>query len=145
MTVSVGIVPKEMIDAVWPVAEPLLSPAIARSGKRMSMATVRKSLDRNTHLLWVANEDDELLSAFVTRSAQYPLKKMLVVESLGGKKLRSWVKPVHDTLVGFAKATGHDGLELYGRDGWVKALKPYGWKHAMVLCEVDFDQETPDV
>jgi len=145
VTCTTGIVPYEAVADLWPAIVPLLDPAVARSGNRMSMDTVLRSLEAGTHLLWVITEGDELLAAMITRSAQYPLSKMLVVESLGGRQMKRWVQNTHDTLTSFAKATGHDGLELYGRSGWVKALKPYGWKHSMVVCEVNFDQERPDV
>lgn len=145
MTVSVGIVPKELLDDVWPVAFPLLAPAIRRSGERMSDETVRQSLEGHSHLLWLASEDDTVYAAFITRSAQYPLKKMLVVESLGGFDMKRWVGVVNETLITFARKTDHDGLELYGREGWARALIPYGWNRSMVVCEINFDQEKPDV
>lgn len=143
--IASGIVPKEAIHDLWPTVEPLLAPAIDRAGGRMSMETVRETLEGNTHLLWIATDEDEVLAACVTRTALYPLKKMLVVESLGGRQMKRWVNNLNDTLIRYAKETGHDGLELYGRTGWVKALMPYGWKHSMVVCEVKFDLETPDV
>ena len=143
--IATGIVPKDAIADIWPTVAPLLSPAIDRAGDRMSMETVREALSGNTHLLWIATEGDEVLAACVTRSALYPLKKMLVVESLGGRQMKRWLKNMNDTLTRYAKETDHDGLELYGRTGWVKALMPYGGKHSMVVCEVKFDLETPDV
>lgn len=143
--ISSGIVPKDAISDLWPTVEPLLAPAIARSGERMSMETVRETLAGDTHLLWIVVDGDEVLAACVTRTAVYPLKKMLVVESLGGRQMKRWVNDLNETLKRYAKDTGHQGLELYGRPGWVKALDPYGWKHAMVVCELKLDLETPDV
>ena len=145
MTWSAGIVSKEHVAGLWPVVAPLLKPAVDRSGGRISMDTVFASLEQGTHLLWIVADESTITAAFTTRVAQYPLKRMLVVECLGGSRLREWVSDTNDTLIRFAKDSNLDGIEMYGRNGWSKALAPYGWKTSMVLCEVNFDQETTDV
>lgn len=143
--IEVGIIPPDQVSDIWPVVEPLLAPAVDRGGGRMSMNTVRQSLTNGTHLLWVAHEGNDILAAFITRVAQYPLRRMLVVESLGGRDLGEWVEKVNQTLLRFASDNGCSGIELYGRPGWVKALKPYGWKHSMVVCEIELDHEAAHV
>lgn len=145
MTWSAGIVTKKDVPVVWPYVLPYLQSAIDRSGGRISADTVFTSLFHGTHLLWIVNDDTKIVAALTTRVAKYPLKRMLVVECLGGDGMEEWVSMLDDTLKRFAKDSGLDGIELFGREGWTKALAPYGWKRSMVLCEVDLDQEQPDV
>lgn len=123
----------------------MLQPAIDRADGRISADTVLQGLTSRTHLLWLVSRGDELAAAFTTRVAQYPLKSMLVIECLGGSRLKEWAARTTETLQNFAKDYGLDGIEMFGRDGWVRALKPYGWKHSMVVCEIDFKQEPTDV
>ena len=145
MSWSTGIIPREQIEAFWPLAYPLLEPAVARAGGRISEATVYAGLMQGTHLLWATTDGPDIAAVATTRVAQYPLKKMLVVECLGGAKLDEWVSEMNDTLTRFAKASGLSGIEMFGRSGWARALQPYGWKPSMVVCEMNFDEEPFDV
>lgn len=144
MTWEAGIVPEEHVRAIWPRVLPLLQPAIDRSGGRISADTVLHGLISRTHLLWLISSGDEIAAAFTTRVARYPLKQMLVIECLGGSRLKEWVEGTTNMLTNFAKDYGLDGVEMFGREGWSRALKPYGWKQSMVVCEIDFQQEPTD-
>jgi hypothetical protein len=142
---SAGIVADHEVDLIWGLALPLLQPGIDRSGGRISAETVLEAVHNKTNLLWLISNESEIAAAFTTRVAKYPLKSMLVVECLGGDRMQEWVEPVNETLLRFAKDCGLSGVEMYGREGWTKALAPYGWKRSMVLCEVGLEQETADV
>lgn len=144
MSWSAGIVPEEHVRAIWPRVLPLLQPAIDRADGRISADTVLQGLISRTHLLWLVSDEDNIAAALTTRVAKYPLKQMLVVECLGGSRMKEWVAGVSDTLQHFAKDYGLDGIEMFGRAGWARSLKPYGWKHSMVVCEIDFKQEPTD-
>jgi len=139
-----GIVPEEHVHAIWPRVLPMLQPAIDRADGRISADTVLQGLISRTHLLWLISFEDQIAAAFTTRVARYPLKQMLVIECLGGEKLNEWAQSTTEMLRSFAKDYGLDGIEMFGRDGWSRALKPYGWKHSMVVCEIDFKQEPTD-
>lgn len=141
MTWSTGIVPRGELEQFWPLALPMLAPAIARSGGRMSDATVHASIQRGTHLLWAVTDGPDIAAVATTRVAQYPLKKMLVVECLGGNRMKEWLENLTSTLRDFARDSGLDGIEMYGRGGWAKALTPYGWRSSMVVCEMNFGED----
>lgn len=145
MSWSAGIVAADKVELLWPVVAPLLKPAVDRAGGRISMETVLSSLAAGTHLLWIVANDSTITAAFTTRVAKYPLKSMLVVECLGGSRLKEWVESTNEMLKRFAKDSGLSGVEMYGRSGWSKALAPYGWETSMVLCEMNVEQETSDV
>jgi hypothetical protein len=139
MTWTTGIIPRQEVEQFWPLALPMLAPAIARSGGRMSDATVYASVMSGSHLMWATTDGPDIAAVATTRVAQYPLKKMLVVECLGGNRMMEWLENLTSTLRDFAKDSGLDGLEMYGRHGWSKALAAYGWMPSMVVCEMNFD------
>ncbi len=145
MSWTCGIVPRDHVPALWPVVENHLERAIERAGGRISGQTVMKSILDGTHLLWIISDGDKISAAMVTRIAEYPLKKMLVVESLGGSELKHWLPVAFNALKGYAKDMSLSGIEMYGRSGWTRALAPYGWRQSMVLCEVSIEQEPTDV
>lgn len=144
MTWHCGIVPRAHLEALWPVVAPLLQPAIDRTDGRISADTVRQSLE-STHTLWIISDGDHIAAAMTTRVAEYPLKKMLVVECIGGSQLKQWQPVAIKALTGYAKDNALNGIEMYGRPGWAKSLSAYGWRQTMVLCEVNIVQEPMDV
>lgn len=121
---------------LWPVVAPLLAPAIAVAGGRMSMRTVLEWLDDGRYVLWVAHAEDRLVkAAFVTREAQYPLKRMLTIDGAGGTDMQEWLETAAQAFRSHSRAAGLDGVELYGRHGWARALKRLGWHQTGVLVE----------
>lgn len=123
---------------IWRLVAPLLSPAIDVTGGRTDMGEVFRRLRAGQHILWVARDDDgPVVAAFTTRVAQYPLKRMLVVDACGGSEMGEWLAVVVDTFRRFARDSGLDGVEMYGRAGWARALRRYGWRSPLVLCEID--------
>lgn len=130
------VIPREGIKAMWPTVAPLLAPAVAQSRGRIDMASVFDWLQRGLYLLWVTYPDDKVVrAAFVTREAQYPRRRMLTVDAAGGIDLDQWVETVDQTFRAYAHQAGLDGVELYGRMGWVRALRKLGWQQSAVLCE----------
>jgi hypothetical protein len=137
LTWTVSLTPASELSRLWPVVAPLLAPAVQRSGGRLDMSSVFQWLTEQRYLLWVAYGPDRVISAaFVTRGAVYPKRKMLVVELAGGSEMQSWVSEGTRVFRAYARDAGLDGVEMFGREGWTRALKAYGWKQAGVLCEV---------
>lgn len=117
---------------------PLLKGPVSRSGGRVTMATLYRGLVEHRYLLWVAYQEDQVThAAFVTREAQYPARKMLTVDCAGGTEMTGWLDTAQATFRSFARDTGLSGVEMFGRPGWTRALKRFGWSQTGVLCEVD--------
>lgn len=136
MTWAVTAVPTSELRTIWATVAPLLSPAVARSGGRVTMATLFSALSERRSVLWVAYPEDRTIrAAFVTRVAQYPARRMLVVDCAGGSGMRGWVSDVQSTFRRYAVDENCTGVEMYGRPGWLRVLKPYGWSQPAVLME----------
>jgi hypothetical protein len=137
-----SVVPAEGVDLFWERVAPLLAPAVAQSGGRIDMDALYEGLILRRYLLWVALEDDVVYAAFTTRTAVYPRRKVLVVECAGGTRMREWLDLVQQTFRNFSRDSELEGVEMYGRPGWIRMLSRYGWKHTMMVMEVD-QRETP--
>lgn len=136
MTWHVKSIPVEGLADVWPIVAPLLAPAVIRSGGRNDMRSVFRQIRESYLILWVAREDDKVVrAAFTTRVAEYPLKRMLVIDCAGGEGMLEWLDEVTSTFKRFAADSDLDGVEMYGRTGWVRMLEQRGWNHTMVVCE----------
>ena len=131
-------VPPEEVKAVWPKVAPMLAPAVQLSNSRIDMASVFEWLQDRRYVLWVAIEDHHSIRAsFVTREARYPKKSMLCIDIAGGSDMAEWVSEADRVFRAYARAAGLDGIELYGRAGWTRALKNLGWTGGTVLLETN--------
>ncbi len=101
------------------------------------MRSIFEDLKDQRYLLWVVYpEDKRIRAAFATREAHYPRRSMLVVDVCGGSDMAEWAADATAVFRAYARDAGLDGVELYGRPGWARALKPYGWTDGIVLVEV---------
>ena len=132
-----SVIPAEGVGLFWERVAPLLAPAVAQSGGRLDMDALYEGLILRRYLLWVACDDEVVRAAFTTRIAAYPRRKVLAVECAGGTDMRHWVDLVQQTFRNFAGDSGLEGVEMYGRPGWLRVLSRYGWKHTMMIMEVD--------
>lgn len=138
MSWHVTAVRPEDINTFWPIAEPLLAPAVEVTSGRIGMESVFIRLQSGVYLLWVAHQDDlDIKAAFLTREAQYPDKKVLTIECAGGTQMHGWLEEASKVFRAHSRAAGLTGVELYGRPGWTRALKSLGWRQSVVVCEID--------
>jgi len=134
MNWSVHYIQAKDLDAVWPLAAPLLEPAVGLSEGRYDMDAVRASLDKRHSLLWVVYADSlDVVAAFTTREARYPCASFLSVDFLGGGQMNEWVSKADEVLSNFARDAGLAGVEMVGRKGWAKALGAFGWRENAVM------------
>ena len=138
MTWTVTAVPPTELKAIWMTVVPLLKPAVARSGGRVTMATLFSGLSERRYLLWVTYPADlTIRAAFVTRIAQYPARKLVAVDFAGGAGMPDWLASVSDTFRRYATDAGCSGVEMSGRAGWARVLGAYGWTQDFVVLTVD--------
>lgn len=133
MTWKVRYIALEHLSLAWPVAAPLLAPAVELSEGRYDLASVYEKLAQKFALLWLIDDDkDETVAAFVSRIAAYPRKRMLCIEFLGGDRMTEWVSYTDKVLTDFARDAELEGLEMSGRAGWTRPLGALGWKQSAV-------------
>lgn len=102
------------------------------------MATLFSGLQNMNMLLWVVYQPDKVIrTALVTHQASYPARRMLSVDFVGGTQMRGWVGKVNEAFLAYAVDAGLDGVEMAGRDGWLRVLEPYGWKRGFVVMDID--------
>ncbi len=96
--------------------------------------------------LWLAYDEETLepMGYAVTTIVVYPKIKMLTVEQTGGGSFHEWESDLHDSFMTYARANGCDGMELFGRHGWKRQLKKFGWSCPFVTCQLMFDGKKDD-
>lgn len=133
---SVSPVRPTEIRQTWASVAPMLVPAIQYSGGRIDARSVFEWLMDGRYTLWIAHtEDFSPKAALVTRVARYPRKSLLAVDLAGGSNLNDWAAEADRVLRDYARHLGLDGVELYGRQGWTRALRRLGWQQVAVMAD----------
>ena len=136
MTWSVSPVQTGDMRRVWASVTPMLVPAIQYSGGRIDARSVIEWLMDGRYILWVVHTENSLpKAALVTRIARYPRRAMLAVDLCGGSGLEDWAAEADRVLRTFSRQSGLDGVELYGRQGWTRALRRLGWQQTAVMVD----------
>jgi hypothetical protein len=82
-----------------------------------------------------------VIAALTTRVMQYPSRKALAIDWVGGSKIKEWMGDCHSMLVDFAKKSECSHLEGYGVRAWGRLLSDRGWKQAYITYRMELQDE----
>ena len=116
-----GYVPHPFGDA-WRDARRLLDKAVTKGGNRW--IDVVRALSSGRAQLWLAIEGRPT-SALVTRMDGTTLEVWLCGGAVLGRSLGCL-----ETVIAAARQDGATDGRIVGRKGWLRVLKPYGWRQA---------------
>ena len=109
-------------------AWPLLREAVnGYSDNKYSKRSILKKLIDRTAVLWMTLVDGEPLAATVTWMDQYDLTKRLTIAFAGGDL--DALRGLYPHLEDYAKDAGCDAVEVWGRRGWERVGKEYGYDY----------------
>ena len=124
----ISLVPKEAMGHVWKDVEGILDKAVDTIKDKSKVIDILIGIYEGIYVLWVVLDDeDKIVAAFTTRLIAYPRRKALAVDWVGGTQMKEWEDQWVDTMKRYANELGCSHLEGYGRKGWGRALKKYGF------------------
>ena len=125
---KVSLVPQEAIGSVWKDVDGILKRAVDTVKDKSEVIDILTGVYEGMYALWVViNEDDKIIAAFTTRLIQYPRRRALALDWVGGTQMKEWEDQLIDTMKRYGNELGCSHLEGYGRKGWGRALKKYGF------------------
>ena len=125
---KVSLVPSKAVRHVWKDVEKLLKKSVATAKDKSGTIDVLAGILSGTYVLWaVMDEDDSIIAAFTTRLIVYPRRKALVLDFVGGTRMKEWNDHLIDTMRKYANELGCSHLEGYGRKAWGRSLQKYGF------------------
>ena len=120
--------PSEAVKHVWKNVEEILKKSVSTVKDKANMIDVLKGVFDDVYVLWVVmDEEDNIIAAFTTRLLVYPQRKGLALDWVGGTRMKEWEDQLINTMRKYANELGCSHLEGYGRKGWGRALKKYGF------------------
>ena len=133
-------VPREAIDIVWGDVSNMLNKAIVTSAGKYHIDDIYRHLNEGYYNLWLIiddKKDEKVIAAITTRIIEYPSKKAMALDWVGGKRMNDWLPLVLEKINSFAKDCECEHLEGYGRKAWSKVLKKYKWEPEYIAYRME--------
>ena len=124
---------------MWEHIAPHLDKAVRLSPEVISMDDVYEGVASGDYLVWLAIDEEEkqIVAAFTTRVAEYPQAKALVVDFVGGKRMKEWAGLAVSEVRKQAALNNCRWIEGYGRRAWERWVRNYGAKQAYVAYKME--------
>ena len=84
-------------------------------------------------------ENKKVIAAITTRIIEYPGKRGMAMDWIGGTRMLEWLPMAQRTLQKFAKENNCTHLEGYGRKAWSKVLKKYNWQPEYIAYRMELN------
>jgi len=137
---TIRAISADNLEAVWPVAEPILRRATDTTNGRYSTDDLKQQVEKGNALLWVVLDGEGKIvaaSSGVIRS--YPRMKALLWHHLAGDGIREWGPQLSAQVENVARQCGCERVEFAGRSGWGRLLgrilEGHGYETAFVAYE----------
>lgn len=111
----------------WERSRPYMVTALEESGGEYTVDDVLSEVQQDHAIFYPAK-----LGAIVFKVIRYPRKRMLRIWLAGGD-MESCLDTMLEASDYYAEKHECDGIEVVGRRGWEKVLKPHGFSHKRVM------------
>ena len=136
--------PKEMVEEIWPKVQSYIDSALEYSIGEYLSTDILELIMNDQMQLWCVGDGNEIIAAYTTQFRNYPQRKILLVHSLGGSKLREWGRLMEKSLYQLAKLQNCSHLEVYGRKGWGRLLgREANFKQQYIVLTKEIPREDP--
>lgn len=126
---------REDIPALWHIVEPMLEQALEHYPDRFDTVDIYADLLTSKLSLWVAIEEEQIVSCAVVRIYDTPISRILSLDYIAGEKIDTWLAEGHTAINRYAYDNKCSRMEGRGRPGWTKPVKELGWKVVAVCYE----------
>lgn len=130
MTLEAHCVDPKFIKAAWPIAAPMLRPAM-RKGGLGTFAALERGVLYGDSLLWLVLRDGTAVAALVTDLIRAEDELVCLITACGGHDMRAWL-PLIARIEAFAVAEKCARMRLMGRKGWARMLPQYRQEHVIL-------------
>lgn len=121
------------IDLIWSQAKPFIERALPFSVGKFNIDYIYHALKDARMQLWVVLDPD-VVAAGVTEVQNYPQKRVCSVMFAGGDG-QDWPRLML-TIEEFARYSGCNSVEIWGRKGWERVLTDYSHLHTVIGKEL---------
>ena len=99
-------VPKHHLATVWPHVSQLLERAVRTADGKLTVDDILDGAKHGLYVLWIVLMDEEIVAAVTTRIIEYPQRKAMALDWVGGKRMREWFGPAMRVMKEHARRNG---------------------------------------
>ena len=132
-------VPRDALGIVWGDVARVLNKSVDTSGGKFHIDDIYRDIDSGLLGLWLVLDKKDVVAAITTRIIQYPGRKAMALDWVGGTRMAEWLPLVLSTIEEYAKESDCQHLEGYGRNAWGRYLGKYGWEPEYIAYRMELD------
>ena len=83
----ISAVPKEAVNVVWADVNRVMQDSVETSNGKFHIDDLYHGIQTGLYSLWVIMEEEKVIAAITTRVIEYPGRKALAMDWLGGSKM----------------------------------------------------------
>ena len=138
--VSVITIEPKDVERFWPLAEFMVSEALAFSGKYADASWVYDQMKKDLMQCWIMfgsdeTEENKVFGICIGRVAVMPNYNQYEIVICTGKRRDLWEDRLILEVTDFAKHNKCKRLSIMARPGWERISKKWGWKKRHVQLE----------
>ena len=130
-------VPIEGVDIVWEDVTKVLRKSVETSSGKFEIEDLKSDLKNGVLVLWLVMEGRDVIAALTSRVIEYPGRRAMALDWVGGSRMKEWLPSVLETLESYAADCGCKHIEGYGRQAWGKILQRYGWQPEYIAYRME--------
>jgi hypothetical protein len=141
--VQFALITKQHVAATWPVLAPWVIQALGEVDAWADINQLREEAERGTTQVWAAQckHSKEILMVCLTEGMNLNGKPVLVIRWLGGRHPDLWLENLA-LIERWAATQGFHKIEVWGRAGWNRVLRPQGYREVYRVLEKLVDRGT---
>ena len=133
--------PKKHAKIMWPNVAKVLEKSVFTAKGKYEVNDVLDCILKDELVLWVVLDttDDEVVAAITTRLIEYPQGNAMAMDWIGGTRMKEWLFMAQESISRYARDHKCKYLEGYGRKGWNRWLRKYGWKPDYIAYKMELN------
>lgn len=138
------IVAPANVEFHWPKVAPWIAQAISAEPEMQQedLEVIKQNCLRGTSQIWIGHDErGDIELVCVTELHMLGKELTCVVRWLSGINVDNWTTELDTYIEHWAKERGCLKLQIWGRRGWQRALKPLGYIHEFTVIGRRIDRE----
>lgn len=135
--IEVRHISTEAAPQAWPTLGGFVNKAARRYARDYSLDDMKEAIFNGDAALFGVFSSGEPVAAVVTSEIIYPKRSVMLIELLGGSRLREWWPDFFAQMQRIARAAGYDAIEAKARAGWSRVIKSSKLRQAYVAYELE--------
>lgn len=112
----------------WPEAEPFLRPAVHHTDPEAYLQLIHSRIVGAVNQLWRISDEEGISKGYAVTELYTAGHQVIAQIHMGAGKLEDFLEQL-DSFEYWAREQGAQTIQIIGRKGWEKIMKPFGFNH----------------